>query len=142
MKKDTESKNTLFNEDLEKLLQEAKSERNVVAYEHIGDFFKNIELSEDEYDKIITSLEENNVDVIKTSDDIDEDAAVDELEQIEEDEELNREIRSLDLSVPEGVSVDDPVRMYLKEKERFLYASLIPLSLEISLPIPLSVILL
>ena len=115
MKKDTESKNTLFNEDLEKLLQEAKSERNVVAYEHIGDFFKNIELSEDEYDKIITSLEENNVDVIKTSDDIDEDAAIDELEQIEEDEELNREISSLDLSVPEGVSVDDPVRMYLKE---------------------------
>ena len=55
-----------------------------------------------------TVLEHNNVDVLRMSDDDDDDEII-----LDDDDEV--EVENIDLSVPDGVSVEDPVRMYLKE---------------------------
>lgn len=58
---------------------------------------------------VIDYLEQNGIDVLKISndDDVDDDIILDEEDEVE--------VEKIDLSVPEGVSVEDPVRMYLKE---------------------------
>ena len=68
-------------------------------------------LEEDQFDKILETLEQNNVDVLRITDD-DDDIPDEELILNEEDEV---DMESIDLSIPDGVGIEDPVRMYLKE---------------------------
>ena len=58
-------------------------------------------------------LEANNIDVLRISSDADDDADINIDAIISDEEEVDME--NIDLSVPEGVSIEDPVRMYLKE---------------------------
>ncbi len=99
-----------FDEKVKELLSMAKKKKNVLEYQEINDFFADMALEEDQFDKILEALEQNNVDVLR----ITEDDEVDDEEIIlaEEDEV---DVENIDLSVPEGVSIEDPVRMYLKE---------------------------
>ena len=83
----------------------------------INNFLADIQLDEEKTEKVIDLLEASGVDVLRISDDkddADDDALILELEESGEvpDED---EIENIDLSVPDGVSIDDPVRMYLKE---------------------------
>ena len=64
-------------------------------------------------EKVFDYLETNNVDVLRISGDVDDDADMDIDDLISDEEEVDME--NIDLSVPEGVSIEDPVRMYLKE---------------------------
>lgn len=108
MEKDT----VKFSDRLNELIQLAKSKKNTLEYNEIIDFFSDIELDAEKFDQILEWLENNKIDVLKISNDDEEDALL-----LEDEDEILEEIdlEKIDLSVPEGVSLDDPVRMYLKE---------------------------
>ncbi len=97
-----------FLEKLKELVPYAKKKKGVLEFQEINDYFGDIELNEEQVEKIYEYLEANNVDVLRITED--DDLPDDDI--LLEDEENLEEI---DLSVPEGVSIEDPVRMYLKE---------------------------
>ena len=104
-----------FQRKLIALKELAKSKRNVLELAEINNFLADVELDEEKTEKVIEFLEASGVDVLRISDDKDtDDDMILELEASGEvpDEE---EIENIDLSVPDGVSIEDPVRMYLKE---------------------------
>lgn len=109
-----EEKTLTFDEKLSKLLELAKSKKNVLEEKDIHDAFAGEELTPEKLDRIYDFLDKKHVDVLKMSNDDDMD-----LDLFTEDEDPDPEdeidMEHIDLSVPEGVSVDDPVRMYLKE---------------------------
>ena len=99
-----------FQEKLKELLSLAKKKKNMLEYQEISDFFADMQLDSDKFEKILDFLEANNIDVLRiTDDDADEDML------LEVDDEAELEVEKIDLSVPDGVSIEDPVRMYLKE---------------------------
>ena len=106
-----EEKAVKFSEKLQELLAIAKKKKNVLEYQEISDFFRELELNAEQFEKILDFLETHNIDVLRISDDDDDDVDVDILLSEEEDVEVEK----IDLSVPDGVSIEDPVRMYLKE---------------------------
>lgn len=104
-----------FSEKLVELLEFAKKKKNVLEYQEINDFFKDTPLDTEQLEKVFDFLEASGIDVLRISDsDVDEALLLDEdLDKIAEEEDV--ELDKIDLSVPEGVSIEDPVRMYLKE---------------------------
>ena len=109
-----EEKTLTFDEKLSKLLELAKSKKNVLEEKDIHDAFAGEELTPEKLDRIYDFLDKKHVDVLKMSndDDMDPDLFTEDEDPDPEDE---IDMEHIDLSVPEGVSVDDPVRMYLKE---------------------------
>lgn len=106
-----------FSEKLVELLELAKKKKNVLEYQEISDFFKDQPLEVEQMEKVLDFLEASGVDVLRISGndeelilDVDDDA---DIEKMDDEEEI--ELDKIDLSVPEGVSIEDPVRMYLKE---------------------------
>ena len=102
-----------FEAKLKELLAVAKKKKNVLEYQEINDFFKDMPLEEEQFEKILETLEQNNVDVLRITDD-DDDLPDDDLLLVD-DEEMDMDMDNIDLSVPDGVGIEDPVRMYLKE---------------------------
>ncbi len=99
-----------FQQKLRELLTLAKKKKNMLEYQEINDFFADMQLDAEQLDRILDYLESNNVDVLRiTDDDSDDEILLD----VEDDEDI--EVEKIDLSVPDGVSIEDPVRMYLKE---------------------------
>ncbi len=98
-----------FDERLKELLALAKKKKNVLEYQEVNDFFHDITMEEDQFDKILETLELNSVDVLRITEDEDED------EEIIITEEDEVDVEKIDLSVPDGINIEDPVRMYLKE---------------------------
>jgi RNA polymerase primary sigma factor len=107
---ETEETKAKFREKLKSLLELGKKKRNILEYQEISDFFRDMNLDEEKMEKVLDFLEANKVDVLRISDGDDEDD-----DDIILDDEDEVEVEKIDLSVPEGVSVEDPVRMYLKE---------------------------
>ncbi len=111
-----EEKEEKFEEKLKALVEIGKKKSNVLENQEIINHFKGIELSEDEYDKIWETLEKNGIDVLKITvgaDDVSDDDDDIPPEELENEEEVD--VEHIDLSIPENVSIEDPVRMYLKE---------------------------
>ena len=106
---ETEEMKAKFQEKMKELLEIGKKKRNILEYQEISDFFKDMNLDAEKMEEILDILEKHNVDVLKIVDDDDDDDEI----ILEADDEV--EMESIDLSVPDGVSVEDPVRMYLKE---------------------------
>ena len=102
-----------FDEKLELLLAEAKKKKNVLENQEILGFFRDEILDPDKLDKIYEFLENNKVDVLRIGDDEDIDPDLFIEEELDDEEEID--VENIDLSVPEGVNIEDPVRMYLKE---------------------------
>lgn len=102
-----------FEEKLGLLLAEARKKKNVLENQEILEFFSGEILDPEKLDKIYDFMESNKVDILRLGqdDEIDPDLFIEE--EIEEEEEIDLE--HIDLSVPEGINIDDPVRMYLKE---------------------------
>lgn len=98
-----------FQQKLIEILELGKKKKNILEYQEIADFFKDLNLDPEKFEMVIDYLEQNGIDVLKISndDDVDDDIILDEEDEVE--------VEKIDLSVPEGVSVEDPVRMYLKE---------------------------
>ena len=106
---ETEEMKAKFQEKMKELLEIGKKKRNILEYQEISDFFKDMNLDAEKMEEVLDILEKHNVDVLKIVDDDDDDDEI----ILEADDEV--EMESIDLSVPDGVSVEDPVRMYLKE---------------------------
>ncbi|MBR1628752.1 MAG: RNA polymerase sigma factor RpoD [Lachnospiraceae bacterium] len=90
----------------EELVRLAKGKRNVLEYGEISDHLKQLELTPEEQEKVLEYLESKHIDVLRTGEP-DDDIL------LEDDDEIR--IEELDLTVPDGISIEDPVRMYLKE---------------------------
>jgi len=107
-----EEKVVTFEVRLKNLVVLAKKKKNILEQQEVMDYFKGIELSSEQMNDIYEYLEEKGIDVLQIGNGDEEDDDVDELILSEKDE---IDVEKIDLSVPEGVGVDDPVRMYLKE---------------------------
>jgi len=99
-------------EKLQLLAVTAAAKKRVISSGELKNWFRDDQLTQEQMDRVYEFLDSQQIDVLNEDPDDDElDAALFEETEIEEVEE--EELR--DLSVPEGVSIDDPVRMYLKE---------------------------
>ena len=105
----TQEIKTKFQQKMGELLEIAKKKRNILEYQEISDHFKELNLDAEQFEAVLDFLEHNNVDVLRMNDDDDDDDEI----ILDDDDEV--EVENIDLSVPDGVSVEDPVRMYLKE---------------------------
>ena len=105
----------VFEEKLAGLLEEAKKKKNVLEYQEIISCFGADQPTSDQMDQLFDFLEQSKVDIIRmdSAQELDPDLFIEEEINLEEEEEID--VEHLDLSVPEGVSLEDPVRMYLKE---------------------------
>ncbi|MCR5477156.1 MAG: RNA polymerase sigma factor RpoD [Lachnospiraceae bacterium] len=101
-----------FEERLNALLQLARKKKNVIEYQELLDYFADLNLDDDQLDKVEEFAEANNIDVLKITEDVDEEPVEEEID-LSDEEEIDME--NIDLSVPEGIGTEDPVRMYLKE---------------------------
>ena len=106
-----------FSEKLQKLLELARSRKNVLGESEVTRFFRGEVLRPEQLDRIYDFLDDNNVDVLRPEDglDMDPDFFLEQQEEEGGDPDAEIDVNDLSLSVPEGVSVTDPVRMYLKE---------------------------
>ena len=104
--KEDETKKAEFQKKLGELLELAKDRKNVLEYQEISDYFKDMQLLPDQFEAILDFLEKNNIDVLRLQDN-DDDIILDDDDDVE--------VEKIDLSVPDGISTEDPVRMYLKE---------------------------
>lgn len=106
-----------FDEKLVKLLELAKGKKNVLENKEILGFFHGQILTPEQLDVIYDYLESNKIDVLQFEEEIDIDPDLFTPEELAEEEEIDPEIDvdTIDLSVPDGINLEDPVRMYLKE---------------------------
>ena len=110
-----EEKNTVdervqFLESLNKLVEMGKKKDGKINFSDINEQFKDIDLDGDKTEKILDYLEQNGIIAILPDTDADEDIILDV-----DDEPTEEELENIEFSVPDGVSIEDPVRMYLKE---------------------------
>ena len=113
MDKSMEENVAKFEEKLKELVELGKKKKKVLEIQEISDFLSDLELSPEQMEKVYEYLEAMNIDVLRIGSDDDLDADIDDLILAEEEEEVDME--KIDLSVPDGISIEDPVRMYLKE---------------------------
>ena len=100
-----------FLEKMKELLALGKKKKSILDIQEINDFFSDMELNAEQMEKVFDYLEANNIDVLRISGDPDDDVDMDVI--ISEEDDVD--VENIDLSVPEGVSIEDTVRMYLKE---------------------------
>ena len=101
-----------FEEKLKELVALGKKKKSVLELQEINDFFSDMELTSEQMEKVYDYLEANNVDVLRIGTDDDDD--IDDADIVISDED-EVDMEKIDLSVPDGISIEDPVRMYLKE---------------------------
>ena len=105
---ETEEMKVKFQEKLVGILALGKKKKNILEYQEINDFFKDFPLDAEKMELVLEYLDHNGIDVLRISEEDDDDEII-----LMEDDDV--EVEKIDLSVPDGVSVEDPVRMYLKE---------------------------
>ena len=108
-----------FAEKLTELLLKAKEKKNVLNYKEIGDAFQGMPYTAEDAEKTLDFLEANGVDVLRMEENPHDDEVLmmsdDDEVGVEEEDDADIDVENIDLSIPEGVSIEDPVRMYLKE---------------------------
>ncbi len=95
-----------FTHVMEALLKQAHNNKNVLEYKDINDAFAGIELTPEKFEWILDYFEKQGVDVLNTNEDDSDEGFIDEEEEVKIID---------DTDILEGVSLEDPVRMYLKE---------------------------
>ena len=100
-----------FDEKLKELIGLAKKKKNELDLKEVQDFVAALKLQEEQMDKVFEELEKNGVEIlgIPEADDI----ICDEEILLSEEDEVD--VENLDLTMPDGYNLEDPVRMYLKE---------------------------
>ena len=91
-----------------KELSDEGREKGMLTYREIEDAFERVDMAPEQIEKIYETLEKMGIEIV--ADNIEED--FEDLTFIDVEEE---ETETIDISIPEGISIDDPVRMYLKE---------------------------
>ena len=105
-----------FSEKLHELVEMGKKKKNVLEYKEINEVLKDMELDSDAMDKLYEYLEAYGIDVLRIPEgDSDDTFLLSDDDEVNLSEEDEVDMENIDLSVPEGVSIEDPVRMYLKE---------------------------
>ena len=112
--KDTEEAKAAIEKRCEELLEVAKKKKNALELQEVNDFFKELNPTSKQLTGILSFLEENSIDVIR-NEEVDDDTLLLELDLDMSTNEEIEEVERIDLSVPDSVSIEDPVRMYLKE---------------------------
>ncbi|MDO4616743.1 MAG: RNA polymerase sigma factor RpoD [Lachnospiraceae bacterium] len=106
-----------FLEKLKELVTRGKKNKNMLEYQEIKTFFQDTNVTDEQMDKVLEYLEAQGIDVLRISENETNTEELlimnDEDAKLEDEEEVDME--NIDLSVPEGISIEDPVRMYLKE---------------------------
>ncbi|MBQ2640885.1 MAG: sigma-70 family RNA polymerase sigma factor, partial [Lachnospiraceae bacterium] len=101
-----------FKKKLDELIERGKNKKNVLEYQEITEAFHELKLDEEQYDLIMQILEKNDIDIIRTHE---EEVPDRELETIEDENSEEQDLENIDLTIPDSVNIEDPVRMYLKE---------------------------
>ncbi|MCR5374544.1 MAG: RNA polymerase sigma factor RpoD [Lachnospiraceae bacterium] len=120
-----------FEEKLKELVSLGKNKKGVLNDAFVADFFKDVQLDPEQFEKVLEALENNGIELLRATDEEPEDIPDDIVDDIggglgddmfliePDDDDLSMEedieIENIDLSVPDGISIEDPVRMYLKE---------------------------
>ena len=106
-----------FGEKLKQLVAHGKKNKSILELQEINDFFSDMELDAEQMEKVYEYLEANHIAVLRVSGDGD---GIEELDDVDDSDivltdEDDVDMEKIDLSVPDGISIEDPVRMYLKE---------------------------
>ena len=106
-----------FGEKLKQLVAHGKKNKSILELQEINDFFSDMELDAEQMEKVYEYLEANHIDVLRVSGDGD---GIEELDDVDDSDivltdEDDVDMEKINLSVPDGISIEDPVRMYLKE---------------------------
>ena len=106
-----------FGEKLKQLVAHGKKNKSILELQEINDFFSDMELDAEQMEKVYEYLEANHIDVLRVSGDGD---GIEELDDVDDSDivltdEDDVDMEKIDLSVPDGISIEDPFRMYLKE---------------------------
>lgn len=102
-----------FDSGLKRMIIYGREQKNILEYNQISSFFPDIVLTPDHYDSIFETAQEENIEVLNVEESLSE-PSEDVLEEIVQDLE-NESIEKIDLSAPDGIGIEDPVRMYLTE---------------------------
>lgn len=108
--KDTVDEQAQFLESLNALVELGKKKDGVLDFRDINTQFKNMDLDGDKSEKILDYLEQNGIVAMVSDSDADDDIILDV-----DDEPTEEELENIEFTVTDGVSIEDPVRMYLKE---------------------------
>jgi RNA polymerase primary sigma factor len=110
-----------FEEKLKTLVAMGKKKKNTLELQEINEVFSDMELEAEQMDKIFEYLEAQGIDVLRMSEEVVIDDLADDLPDdidlmlVTEEDDVEVDMEKIDLSVPDGISIEDPVRMYLKE---------------------------
>ena len=110
---DTRTDEEKFLDIIESLVKKAAKNKNIIDYQDITEAVSEVLDNMDDVDKIYDYLESKKIEIRMEEDDdkLDDDDDLDD--DVDSEDEID--LSKIDLSVPEGIGVDDPVRMYLKE---------------------------
>ena len=103
---------TLFEEKLKNLISSAKK-AGYMEYQEVIDTFTELNLDEEQFDRIWDALDKNHI--VLRMEQIDDDDIPDEELAMEESAELEYDMENLEVGAADGANIEDPVRMYLKE---------------------------
>ena len=95
------------------LIAAGKQKKGVLEESEIRAEFRTMKLTDEQYELIVRVLEKNDIDVLQVVDDDDTDVRDDDIDMMDENSEDEPDL--LDLSIPDSINIEDPVRMYLKE---------------------------
>ena len=101
-----------FKRKLDDLIERGKNKKNVLEYQEITDTFHDMKLDEEQYDLIMQLLEKSDIDILRVQE---EEVPERELVSIEGENSEEADLENIDLTIPDSVNIEDPVRMYLKE---------------------------
>ena len=107
-----------FDERMKELLDFAKKKKNILDDGEVAAFVADLNLDEEQFDRVSDFLEQNNVDIlpiVEGDDDLEPDDEMLLAAEDDEKEALDIDVDNIDLAGPEGIGTEDPVRMYLKE---------------------------
>ena len=107
-----------FDERMKELLDFAKKKKNILDDGEVAAFVADLNLDEEQFDRVSDFLEQNNVDIlpiVESDDDLEPDDEMLLASEDDEKEALDIDVDNIDLGGPEGIGTEDPVRMYLKE---------------------------
>ena len=100
-----------FGEKLKQLVAHGKKNKSILELQEINDFFSDMELDAEQMEKVYEYLEANHIDVLRVSGDGD---GIEELDDVDDSDivltdEDDVDMEKIDLSVPDGISIEDPV---------------------------------
>ncbi len=113
---DTMDKNCKYTkEQLDELIQKGKSKNGVLTYKDIMSFMQGVEtINPEDVENLYEIITRKGLEIVDDTNTEDDDVILPVVDNDDDNEEIN-EAELANLSVPEGISIDDPVRMYLKE---------------------------